>query len=286
MTIPMPPKAGSYLSLGPSGFHRVAYTDWGDNDGRKATICVHGLTRTGRDFDVLAAELSKSTHVLCPDVPGRGASDWLENPKEYIYPTYLGDMAGLISHIGAERVTWIGTSMGGLIGMMLAAMPGSPIRKLIINDIGPFIQKEALIRIGNYVGAAPSFPDIEGVEAYLRDVHAPFGDLKDAQWRHLAETSSERNGEGGLRLHYDPAIATAFNSGPVEDVDLWSVWDRIACPTLVIRGADSDLLSVETAVEMTKRGPAAELITIDGCGHAPALMADDQIKAITDWLGV
>ena len=177
MSIPTPPKAGSYLSLGPSGFHRVAYTDWGEPDGRKATICVHGLTRTGRDFDVLAAELSKTTHVLCPDVPGRGASDWLENPKEYIYPTYLGDMAGLISHVGAERVTWIGTSMGGLIGMMLAAMPGSPIRKLIINDIGPFIQKEALMRIGNYVGAAPSFPDIEGIEAYLRDVHAPFGDL-------------------------------------------------------------------------------------------------------------
>lgn len=285
MTIPTPPKAGSYLSLGPSGFHRVAFTDWGDPDGRKATICVHGLTRTGRDFDVLAAELSKSTHVVCPDIPGRGASDWLENPKEYIYPTYLGDMAGLISHIGAERVTWIGTSMGGLIGMMLAAMPGSPIRKLIINDIGPFIPKEALNRIGDYVGAAPSFPDVAGIEAYLREVHAPFGDLSDEQWQHLAATSSERNGEGGYRLHYDPAIADAFISGPVEDVDLWSVWDRIACPTLVLRGANSDLLMPETAREMTERGPRAELVTIDGCGHAPALMADDQIKVITDWLG-
>jgi pimeloyl-ACP methyl ester carboxylesterase len=285
MTIPTPPKAGSFLSLGPSGFHRVAFADWGDPDGRKATICVHGLTRTGRDFDVLAAELSKSTHVVCPDVPGRGASDWLENPKEYIYPTYLGDMAGLISHIGAERVKWIGTSMGGLIGMMLAAMPGSPIRKLIINDIGPFIPKEALNRIGDYVGAAPSFPDVAGIEAYLREVHAPFGDLSDEEWQHLATTSSERNGEGGYRLHYDPAIADAFISGPVEDVDLWSVWDRIACPTLVLRGANSDLLLPETAQEMTQRGPRAELVTIDGCGHAPALMADDQIKIIMDWLG-
>jgi pimeloyl-ACP methyl ester carboxylesterase len=285
MAIPTPPKAGSFLSLGPSGFHRVAFTDWGDPDGRKVTICVHGLTRTGRDFDVLAAKLSKSTHVVCPDVPGRGASDWLENPKEYIYPTYLGDMAGLISHIGAERVTWIGTSMGGLIGMMLAAMPGSPIRKLIINDIGPFIPKEALNRIGDYVSAAPSFPDIAGIEAYLREVHAPFGDLSDEQWQHLATTSSEQNGEGGLRLHYDPAIADAFISGPVEDVDLWSVWDRIACPTLVLRGAKSDLLKLETAQEMTQRGPQAELVTIDGCGHAPALMADDQVKIITDWLG-
>lgn len=286
MTIPSPPKAGSYLSLGPSGFHRVAFTDWGEPDGRKATICVHGLTRTGRDFDVLAAELSKSAHVLCPDVAGRGASDWLENAKDYVYPTYLGDMAGLISHVAAERVTWIGTSMGGLIGMMLAAMPGSPIRKLIINDIGPFIPKEALIRIGSYVGAAPSFENIEGVEAYLRDVHAPFGDLSDEEWRHLAETSSERNGETGLRLHYDPAIADAFNSGPIEDVDLWSVWDRIACPTLVIRGAESDLLPEDTASEMTQRGPKADIVTIEGCGHAPALMADDQVKAITDWLGV
>jgi pimeloyl-ACP methyl ester carboxylesterase len=285
MTIPTPPKAGSFLSLGPSGFHRVAFADWGDPDGRKATICVHGLTRTGRDFDVLAAELSKSTHVVCPDVPGRGASDWLENPKEYIYPTYLGDMAGLISHIGAERVKWIGTSMGGLIGMMLAAMPGSPIRKLIINDIGPFIPKEALNRIGDYVGAAPSFPDVAGIEAYLREVHAPFGDLSDEEWQHLATTSSERNGEGGYRLHYDPAVADAFISGPVEDVDLWSVWDRIACPTLVLRGANSDLLLPETAQEMTQRGPRAELVTIDGCGHAPALMADDQIKIIMDWLG-
>lgn len=286
MAIPTPPKAGSYLSLGPSGFHRVAYTDWGETDGRKATICVHGLTRTGRDFDVLAAKLSDSTHVVCPDVAGRGASDWLGNSKDYIYPTYLGDMAGLISHIAAERVTWIGTSMGGLIGMMLAAMPGSPIRKLIINDIGPFIPKEALIRIGNYVGAAPSFPDINGVETYLRDVHAPFGNLNDEEWRHLAETSSERNGEGGLRLHYDPAIAEAFNAGPIEDVDLWSVWDRITCPTLVIRGAESDLLAEDTATEMSKRGPNAEIATIDGCGHAPALMADNQIKTITDWLGV
>ncbi len=175
--------------------------------------------------------------------------------------------------------------MGGLIGMMLAAMPGSPIRKLIINDIGPFIPKEALNRIGDYVGAAPSFPDVAGIEAYLREVHAPFGDLSDEEWQHLATTSSERNGEGGYRLHYDPAIADAFISGPVEDVDLWSVWDRIACPTLVLRGANSDLLLPETAQEMTQRGPRAELVTIDGCGHVPALMADDQIKIIMDWLG-
>ena len=156
--IPTPPRAGSFLSLGPSGFHRIAFTDWGEAKGRKATVCVHGLTRSGRDFDMLAGALGEQGRVVCPDVAGRGASDWLSNPKDYIYPTYLGDMAGLMSHIGAERVDWIGTSMGGLIGMMLAATPATPIRKLVINDIGPFIPKEALLRIGRYVGAGPALP--------------------------------------------------------------------------------------------------------------------------------
>ncbi len=283
--LPKPPRAGSYLSLGFNGFHRVAFTDWGDAaPSRKATICVHGLTRTGRDFDVLADALSRHMRVVCPDIAGRGASDWLTQPKDYIYPTYLGDMAALIAHLGAERVNWVGTSMGGIIGMMLAAMPNTPIRRLVINDVGPLIPKEALLRISRYLGGAPSFQDIDALEAYLRDVHAPFGDLTDEHWRHLAETSSERDGEGGMRLHYDPAIAEVFSAGPIEDVDLWEVWDRIECPVLVLRGAESDLLSAETAAEMTKRGPAAEVVNIAGCGHAPALMAPDQVQIVVDWL--
>lgn len=282
--IPTPPRAGSFLSLGTGGFHRVSFADWGEQKGRKATVCVHGLTRTGRDFDVIADVLSEDGRVVCPDVAGRGASDWLVNPNDYTYPNYLADMAGLMAHIGAERVDWVGTSMGGLIGMMLAATPGTPIRKLVINDIGPLLAKEALVRICHYVGAAPSFQDVEAVEAYLREVHAPFGDLSDEQWRHLAETSSVPNGEGAMRLHYDPNIATAFCAGPIEDVDLWNVWDKIECPVLVLRGESSDLLSVETAEEMSRRGPKADVVTIPNCGHAPALMDPEQIRIVRDWL--
>lgn len=283
--IPVPPRAGSYLSLGTTGFHRIAFTDWGEASGRKATVCVHGLTRTGRDFDVLADALSAAGRVVCPDVPGRGASDWLTDPKAYIYPTYLSDMAALLAHIGAERVDWVGTSMGGLIGMMLAATPGTPIRRLVINDIGPFIPKEALVRIAHYVGAAPDFVDIAAVESYLREVHGPFGRLTDQEWRHLAITSAVSAGESGYRLHYDPQIAEVFGSGPIEDVDMWAVWDRIECPVLALRGADSDVLPAETAAEMAKRGPMAEVVTIDGCGHAPALMDAGQVKIVADWLG-
>lgn len=284
--LPAPERAGSFLSLAPSGFHRVAFTDWGDQAGRKATVCVHGLTRNGRDFDVLASALSASGRVVCPDMPGRGASDWLTDPSNYTYPFYMQDMTALMAHIGAERVDWVGTSMGGLIGMMLAATPGTPIRRLIINDIGPFLPKEALVRISHYVGAAPDFPDIVALENYLRDVHAPFGNLTDEQWRHLATVSATPNGEGGLRLHYDPRIAEAFTAGPIEDIDLWPVWDRITCPVLVIRGVNSDLLTAETAQEMTRRGPKAELVSIEDCGHAPALMDPAQVKIVCDWLGV
>ncbi len=282
--IPTPPAAGSFLSIGQSGFHRVAFTDWGQQKTRKATVCVHGLTRTGRDFDVLASALSEHGRVVCPDVPGRGASDWLANPKDYNYPTYMNDMSALMAHIGAERVNWVGTSMGGLIGMMLAAMPSTPIRKLVINDIGPLVSKDALVRIGRYVGAAPSFQDLDMVEAYLRDVHAPFGDLSNDEWKHLATTSSIPNGEGGMQLHYDPTIADVFTAGPIEDIDLWSVWDQISCPVLVLRGENSDLLSADTAAEMSTRGPRAQVETIKGCGHAPALMDDDQVATVMTWL--
>lgn len=285
--LPQPPAAGSFLSLGPGGFHRVAYTDWGKaaGTGRKATICVHGLTRSGRDFDVIADALSENGRVVCPDVAGRGASDWLSDPNHYTYPNYMNDMAGLMAHIGAERVDWIGTSMGGLIGMMLAATPNTPIRKLVINDIGPLLPKEALVRICHYVGAAPAFQDVHAVEAYLREVHAPFGNLSDEQWKHLADTSSIPNGEGGIGLHYDPNIASAFCAGPIEDIDLWAVWDAINCPVLVLRGENSDLLSTDTAEQMSKRGPKTDVVTIPDCGHAPALMDAGQIKIVKDWLG-
>jgi pimeloyl-ACP methyl ester carboxylesterase len=246
-------------------------------------ICVHGLTRNGRDFDVLAQALAPHFRVLCPDVVGRGRSDWLAHKPDYGYPLYLSDLTALIARAGVDSVLWVGTSMGGLIGMMLAAQSGNPIRKLVVNDVGPLVPKAALERLAQYVGKAPPCSDLDQFEAYLRQVCAPFGPLTDAQWRHLASTSAQRNDDGTFGPAYDPGIATPF-AGELKDVVLWPVWDAIACPTLVLRGAESDLLLRETAQQMTQRGPKATLKELDGIGHAPALMAVDQIEVVRGFL--
>ena len=257
----------------------------GPADGARTAVCVHGLTRNGRDFDWLARALVGAGYrVACPDVVGRGKSAWLTDPAGYGYPLYLADSAILLAHLGAKSVDWIGTSMGGLMGMMLAAQPGSPIRRLVVNDVGPFIPAAALERIGDYVGGDPHFPDMAAAEAYFRKVAAPFGDLSDAQWRHMAEHSVVPAAVGGYRLAYDPAIGAPFQDSDIGDVALWELWDLIDCPVLVLRGAESDLLLPETAAEMSRRGPKARVVEIPGCGHAPALMADDQIATLLDWL--
>ena len=292
------PRPGAVRCLSPGGFHPMAYREWGAPDAARVVICVHGLTRNGRDFDWLAASLAEAgCRVVCPDVVGRGDSGWLADPAGYGFPQYLADMTVLLARLEVEAVDWVGTSMGGLIGMMMAAQPGNPqsggpLRRLVLNDVGPFLPKAALERIAGYVGHDPRFADLAAAEAYVRDVHAGFGALADREWRHLAETSvvtaEEGEGEGGeagaLRLRYDPGIGTGFRARPVEDVDLWAVWDKVACPSLVLRGADSGLLLPETAAEMTRRGPRAELVEIAGCGHAPALMDPGQIALVRDWL--
>jgi pimeloyl-ACP methyl ester carboxylesterase len=266
--------------LGPHGFFRVAYTEWAGPAGAPAVVCVHGLTRNGRDFDALAAALSATHRVVCPDMPGRGKSEWLAQPEAYGYPLYLSVAAALIARLDVEEVDWVGTSMGGLIGMMLAAQPGAPFRRLVINDIGPFLPKAALERIGSYVGQDPRFENVEALEAYLRRVHAPFGPLSDAEWRHLAEHSARRRGDNGVALAYDPRIGDAFK-GELADVELWNFWDRLSVPTLVLRGSESDLLRPETAARMAE---SARVVEIAGVGHAPALMAQDQIGMIRDFL--
>lgn len=282
------PKPESFLSLSPlSGFHRIAYMAWGEPKGRRATICVHGLTRQGRDFDHLASALAtEGRFVVCPDVAGRGASDWLAEPSEYGLPTYVQDMAALIGRIGAERVDWVGTSMGGMIGMCLAAAPNAPIRRLVLNDIGPLVPKAALERISHYVGGAGGFASLDEVEQYLREIHAPFGNLTDAEWAHLAKYSASEDGPDRFALHYDPRIADPLTKSkePLEDIDLWSVWERITCPVLVLRGESSDLLTPETAERMRTTGPEAEIVEIEGCGHAPALMDDHQVGLVAEWL--
>ena len=272
----------SLLGLGPHSFHRVTYVEWGE--ARNPTVvCVHGLTRNGRDFDRLAASLAAVRRVVCPDMAGRGRSDWLADGADYGYPQYCADMNALIARLGVEAVDWVGTSMGGLIGLMLAAMPGSPIRRLVLNDIGPFIPKAALVRLAGYVGKDPAFADRSALEAYLRQVHATWGPLDDADWHHLAEHGHRRDDGGGLRLGYDPAIGRAF-AGPLRDVDLWPLWEKVTCPVLVLRGGQSDLLLRETAEAMTARGPRARLVEFAEAGHAPSLMTAHQIAVVKDWL--
>lgn len=274
----------SFKSLAPHGFHRVAYAEWGDPESSDIALCVHGLTRNGRDFDHLAAALQGERRVLCPDVAGRGRSEWLAAVEDYGYPTYCADMAALLARVGGEAVDWVGTSMGGLIGMMLAAQPGTPIRRLVMNDVGPFVPKEALERIAAYVGTDPHFASLGELERHLREIHAPFGPLTDEQWAHLAHCSVRELPDGAYALAYDPGIATAFKTRPLEDLDLWALWDNVRCPVLVLRGAESDLLLPDTARQMRERGPHAEVVELAGIGHAPALMEHSQIDTVRDWL--
>ncbi|MFM2045210.1 MAG: hypothetical protein RLY86_3786 [Pseudomonadota bacterium] len=283
---PMPTMTEStVLGLSAVGFHRIAYTEWGA--GPRTIVCVHGLTRNGRDFDVLAADLAErlDARVICPDVVGRGRSDRLADPDLYGYPQYLADMTALIARLDVKTVDWVGTSMGGLIGMMLAAQRNSPIRRLVVNDVGPFIPKAALERIGAYVGVDHAFDGMAALEGYLRSTYAGFGPLTDGQWRHLATHSAQPLADGRLALAYDTGIARIFARTPVSDVDLWPLWGRITAPTLVIRGGLSDLLSAETAERMTREGPKAELATFPGVGHAPALMDADQVDLVRTFLG-
>lgn len=275
-------KAGRARGLSPAGFHDIAYVAWGDESAaRPPVLCCHGLTRNGRDFDILAKALAADRFVFAPDMVGRGRSDWLRDPQHYAYPQYLADMNAVLQLLPDREVDWVGTSMGGLIGMMLAALPGSPIRRLVINDIGPFVPQAALTRIAGYVGRDESFADLAELEAQLRRNHAPFGPLSDAQWRHLAEHSHRRRADGRLALAYDPAIAVNLRLA-LRDWDLWEIWEKVNCPVLVLRGADSDLLLPETAARMMQSG--ADLSVFPGIGHAPALMAEDQIALVKAWL--
>ena len=275
--------------LGPHGFTRVGYTEWGERSARRTIVCAHGLTRNSRDFDFLAQRLvERGARVIAPDLPGRGRSEFVPHAEDYGTPLYVSSMAALIARLDVDQVDWVGTSLGGHIGMELAARPNAPIRRLVLNDFGARIPVAALQRIASYLRRARAFSTIGEVEAYFRDVYAPFGKLTDAQWRHLAVHGVVQD-KAGLRLHYDPAIVDQFSRPMLLDVALWRVWEHVTCPTLIIRGADSDLLLASTMAEMTRRGLAAraglvEAVEIEGCGHAPALMSEDQIKIVADFL--
>ena len=279
------PRQRRVQCMGPHGLHRMAYTEWGDPANPAVLVCVHGLTRNGRDFDFLARALADRYRVVCPDVAGRGRSDWLAVKTDYALPTYAADMVTLIARLDVETVHWVGTSMGGLIGMVVASLPGNPITRMVLSDVGPVVTRASILRLGEYVGQDPLFPDLAAAEAYIRAVSVPFGALSAAQWRHLAE-HSVKAAEGGYRFRYDPGIAQSFRdlTETEGDIALWDIYDRVSCPTLVVRGAESDLLLPETAAEMASRGPKARVREIPDVGHAPMLLDAPQIAVVAEFL--
>lgn len=285
------------------GERRMAYWDWSSQSAQgpsRVVICVHGLSRQGRDFDSLAQALSEHARVLAVDVAGRGESDWLKDPMAYQVPTYAADLAALVKQLRAEQpgilIDWVGTSMGGLIGMALAAQPQLGLRRLVLNDVGPVIQWGALQRIGTYLGQDPVFPTEQAGVDYLASISSGFGPHTAAQWQAFSRPML-RERDGRWRLHYDPAIAQPFKAlttglapeaaqQAVRDGEaaLWGLYDAIRAQTLLLRGADSDLLSRETALEMGQRGPKASCVEFTGVGHAPTLVAADQIAVVKNFL--
>jgi pimeloyl-ACP methyl ester carboxylesterase len=280
----MRPSAGSFPFPDSTGTVWLAYVDWGNLDNKRVLVCVHGLTRQGRDFDELAKAISRDFRVIEVDVVGRGRSGWLADKSQYNFDTYLRHMDALFAYRGLESVDFLGTSMGGIIGMLMAARKESPIRRLILNDVGPIIPKAGLQRIAQYVGDDPHFARLQEAADYLKHVHAGFGEISDLAWSEITMHSVTREPDQTYALHYDPAIGNAFRDKPIEEVDLWAVYDAIRCPTLVLRGAESDLLTSQTADDMRERGPEAEVFEFPGCGHAPSLMVPEQIEAVHEWL--
>ena len=275
----------SVQCVSPSGLHRMAYTEWGARDNPRVLVCVHGLTRNGRDFDMLAQALAADYRVVCPDVVGRGRSGRLRDPSAYGIPQYVADMVTLIARLDVDSVHWLGTSMGGMIGMALAAQDDTPVRRLLLNDVGPVITSESLERIATYVGTDPTWATFDEAQAYIQVIGAPFGQLDEVQWRHLTEYAVGQRPDGRWGFVYDPLIAAPFKAAfSGEPIDLWPVYDRIQCPTLVLRGAESDLLTRETWQRMGERGPRARLAEIPGVGHAPMFLRDDQIALARDFL--
>ena len=279
------PRRRSVQCMSPKGLHRIAYLEWGDPRNKDVLVCVHGLARSSRDFDELARALCGHFRVACPDLAGRGDSDRMADPALYVVPQYVSDMVTLIARLDAESVNWVGTSLGGLVGMALAAQAGSPIKRLFLNDVGPVIAKVALERIASYLGQTPAFSSIEEAEKYIRAVSASFGPHTEAQWRFLTETFVRKDAQGKWRAHYDPRIADEYRRTlPAQDIELWYLYDAIRCPTMVLRGAQSDLLSRQTVEAMTRRGPKAKVVELEGVGHAPTLLNPEQIAIVRDFL--
>lgn len=286
-------KIKSVQCLSMTGLHTMAYKEWGDADNPRVLLCVHGVTRVSDDFDAMAQALAGDYRVIAPDIVGRGRSGRLLNPQLYRIPQYVSDIVTLLARVlpdhGAAKVDWFGTSMGGLIGLGLASLPGNPIGKLILNDIGPVLAPAALQRIGDYIGQDMRFDTFEEAAQFIRDVSVTFGPHTEAEWHKLAQDVLRQDKDGKWIRHYDMGLAQPFRSATPESVDadqaaLWAAYDAIRCETLLIRGAESDLLSAETAHQMGQRGPRAQLVEIAGVGHAPTFVHEDQIAIVRKFL--
>lgn len=270
-----------YLTIGGVQTH---VTEWG-SVGMPPVMMWHGLARTGRDFDVIAGALAEKFRVICPDTPGRGLSQWSTAPDtDYCFAAYATLAAGLADALGLEKFAWLGTSMGGALGIAAAATTlRGRVTKLILNDIAPTMPAAAHERISTYIGQPPDFSTLTELEDYFRTIYQPFGAHTDAQWRHMAETGYRRLPNGRITTHYDPAIVRQFHAHP-RDFEQWDMYDALEVPTLLLRGENSDLVFADVAAEMTRRGPRARRVEIPGCGHAPALNVAAQIEIVRDFL--
>jgi len=282
------PRLDFVQCLDARGLHRMAYWQWGDPANPRVLVCVHGLARQGRDFDTLARALCADYRVVCPDVVGRGRSDWLADPMGYQIPNYVADMVALLARLDAKTLHWVGTSMGGLIGIGLASLAGNPVERLVLNDVGPVGSPAFVERIKTYLGVPVRWKTVDEAAAALRAISQGFGPHSDEQWLALTRPQLAADGDG-YKPHYDPAVATPIRALTPEmlkagEAGLWRAYDAVRCATLLVRGEQSDLLTRETALAMTQRGPKARLVEFAGVGHAPTFVAPDQVAAVREFL--
>lgn len=281
----MPATQRKFLGLGPHGFHDIFYKEWGSSNNPEVLVCAHGLTRNSGDFDYFARRMEDIYRIACPDMPGRGESDWLPT-ADYNHATYLSAASTLIARLGVSELDWVGTSMGGLMGMILAAQPGTPIRKLVLNDVGAFASRESQLAVISSTGNDDRFNTFQAVIQYLKTTYVSWGKIGDDEWINIAKHSSRKLDDGTYALAYDPNIVAPFkeNQNALQDVNIWPLFDAIQVPMLLLHGCDSAILTAEVAQEMKRRNKNLELVDFPGIGHCPSLMEEDQVKIVRDWL--